>query len=45
MDQIDELYADITEVVAETSEEMLEKFFSGEELTLEEIKMVYELAL
>lgn len=38
MAKIDELYADITEVVAETSEEMLEKFFSGEELTLEEIK-------
>ena len=38
MAKIEELYNQLTEAVAETSEEMLEKYFSGEELTLEEIK-------
>lgn len=38
LDKIDELYATLTESVAETSEEMLEKFFAGEELTVDEIR-------
>ena len=38
MDKIDELYATLTESVAETSEELLEKFFAGEELSVDEIR-------
>ena len=38
VDKIEELYGDISEVVAETSEELLDKYFSGEPLTHEEIK-------
>ena len=35
---VEELYAGLLEKVAETSEELLEKFFSGEELTQEEVR-------
>ncbi|MFA5749207.1 MAG: elongation factor G [Bacilli bacterium] len=35
---VDELYAGLLEKVAETSEELLEKYFSGEELTQEEVR-------
>ena len=38
MDKIEELYMELAEVVAQTSEELLEKFFSDEELTIDEIK-------
>lgn len=38
MAKIDELYAEISEAVAETSEELLEKYFSEGELSKEEIK-------
>ncbi|MDD4212470.1 MAG: elongation factor G [Bacilli bacterium] len=38
MGKIDELYNDISEAVAETSEELLEKYFSEGVLTEEEIK-------
>ena len=38
LDKIEELYGEITEAVAETSEELLEKYFSGEPLTHEEIR-------
>ena len=34
----DEYRAQLVEAVAETSEELMEKYFSGEELTIEEIK-------
>ncbi|MCK9537153.1 MAG: elongation factor G [Bacilli bacterium] len=37
--QAEEMYNGLLENVAETSEELLEKFFSGEELTSEEIRM------
>lgn len=37
-DKAEELYNGLLENVAETSEELLEKFFSGEELTPEEIR-------
>lgn len=37
LDKVEELYAQLMENVAETSEELLEKYFSGEELTQEEI--------
>lgn len=38
MDKIDELYAEISEAVAETDEELLEKYFSDGELTTEDIR-------
>jgi elongation factor G len=38
MDKIEELYAQITEVVAETSEKLLDKYFAEGELSHEEIK-------
>lgn len=38
LDKIEELYGEITEVVAESSEELLDKYFSGEPLTAEEIR-------
>ncbi len=38
VDIVQELYAGLLEKVAETSEELLEKFFSGEELTQEEVR-------
>ncbi len=37
LDKYDELYEKVVEAVAETSEELLEKFFGGEELTQEEL--------
>ena len=37
LDKIEELYASMCEAVAETSEEMMDKYFSGEELTEEEV--------
>lgn len=37
LDKVEELYNQLLESVAETSEELLEKYFSGEELTQEEI--------
>lgn len=38
VDIVEELYAGLLEKVAETSEELLEKYFSGEELTQEEVR-------
>lgn len=38
MDKIEELYAEISEAVAETDEELLEKYFSDGELTTEDIR-------
>ena len=38
MGKVDEIYAEMSELVAETSEEMMEKYFSGEELTSDEVK-------
>lgn len=38
MDKINELYGEISEAVAETSEELLDKYFSEGELSNEEIK-------
>ena len=37
--KVDELSNSLMEMVAETSEELLDKFFSGEELTAEEIRL------
>lgn len=37
-DRADEIYNELLESVAETSEELLDKFFSGEELTADEIR-------
>ncbi len=37
-DQVEEMNMTINEAVAETSEELLEKFFGGEELTADEVK-------
>ena len=37
-DHVEEMAMNISEAVAETSEELLDKFFGGEELTTEEIK-------
>ena len=38
LDKVQELYDSICEAVAETSEEMMDKYFSGEPLTVEEVK-------
>jgi elongation factor G len=38
MDRINELRTDLIETVAGSDEELLEKYFNGEELTMEEIK-------
>jgi len=38
MDQAEEFRANLIEAVAETDDELMEKFFEGEELTIEEIK-------
>ena len=38
MDKVEELYDYICEAVAETSEELMDKYFSGEPLTEEEVK-------
>jgi len=38
LDHMQELHDQIVELVAETSEELLEKFFGGEEISAEEIK-------
>ena len=38
MAKVDELYEAICEAVAETSEELMDKYFSGEPLTTEEVK-------
>lgn len=38
MDKVDELYEYICEAVAETSEELMDKYFSGEPLTQEDVK-------
>ena len=38
MDQAEEFHANLIEAVAETDDELMEKFFEGEELTVEEIK-------
>ena len=37
LDKVNELHSAVVEAVAESSEELLEKFFSGEELTVDEI--------
>lgn len=38
MDKVEELYDYICEAVAETSEELMDKYFSGEPLSVEEVK-------
>ena len=38
LDKVEELYDYICEAVAETSEELMDKYFSGEPLTVEEVK-------
>lgn len=38
MGKVEELYESICEAVAETSEELMDKYFSGEPLTVEEVK-------
>ena len=38
MDKVEELYDYICEAVAETSEELMDKYFSGEPLSEEEVK-------
>ena len=38
MDQAEEFHNNLVEAVAETDDELMEKFFEGEELTVEEIK-------
>lgn len=38
LDKVEELYEAICEAVAETSEELMDKYFSGEQLTVEEVK-------